>query len=176
MRRLPWILCVLFAAYSVFVSVIHFGTNTNFLPFPDKGSRIFVTTSPKARDTVVKVLRQSGLEPHFRIDQKDILRAIMYDGTIINYPIPEVQAQLGSPAAALAMVSDNPRADALRAVVTLKEAGFTGEVIEYPEQGAPPGALVFVKSNAFAGWILLYRLHILKMGDGPPPAWKDDEG
>ncbi len=72
-------------------------TGRNPLPFPDSGSRIFSAASPEAKDAVVALLREHGLRERFQFNTGGVLRSIMWDGTIINHPSPEVMEKLALP-------------------------------------------------------------------------------
>jgi hypothetical protein len=73
----------------------------NPLPFPDRGSRIFSASSPSAKDAVVELLSQHGINERFQANSSGILRSIMWDGTIINQAPPEVLEKLGGAAASI---------------------------------------------------------------------------
>lgn len=60
----------------------------NPLPFPDVGSRIFTAATPAAKATIVDLLAQHGVRERFQANSSSVLRSIMWDGTIINYPDP----------------------------------------------------------------------------------------
>ena len=49
----------------------------NPLPYPDAGSRIFAAASPKAKQAIVDLLAQHGIEERFQVDSSGIRRSIM---------------------------------------------------------------------------------------------------
>jgi hypothetical protein len=76
----------------------------NPLPVPDVGSRIFSAASPAAKATILDLLAQHGVRERFQANSSGVLRSIMWDGTIINYPDPAVVQRLGSASASGAMM------------------------------------------------------------------------
>jgi hypothetical protein len=79
---------VLFGATATWLSLILAGRNP--LPFPDVGSRIFTAATPAAKATIIDLLAQYGVRERFQVNTNGVLRSIMWDGTIINCPDPEV--------------------------------------------------------------------------------------
>lgn len=136
----------------------------NPLPFPDQGSRIFVAASPEAKDAVVALLARHGVEERFRADSAQVLRSIMWDGTIVNHSSPEVMGKLGSVTSAIGLVADDPLASAQAAAEFLGGRGFTAEVVQDVEPGFP---VVFVLSDVMPGTAFNFRRHVLHM---PRPA------
>ena len=127
----------------------------NPLPFPDVGSRIFSAASPAAKATIVELLAQYGVRERFQADSAGVLRSIMWDGTIINYPDPAVVQRLGSATASIGLVADDPAAAAF-----LTARGFSAEVVLDVEPELP---IAFVVSNVFAGTVLNFRKHVIHM-------------
>lgn len=112
-------------------------------------------------------MQNFGHTPRFRIDTDQVDRTIFSNGTIINYPHPELLAQLGMPGGALGFVVDDPEHAAQESAKLLHDAGFDAEVILNAEPGLP---IAFVKTNALINGALVFRKHVLKMGK-KPPAW-----
>ncbi len=132
----------------------------NPLPFPDTGSRIFSAASPAAKATIIELLAQHGVRERFQADSGGVLRSIMWDGTIINYPDPAVVIRLGSAAASIGLVADDPAAAAHAAAAFLKGRGFSADVVLDVEPGLP---IAFVVSNVFAGTVINFRKHLIHM-------------
>ena len=132
----------------------------NPLPFPDNGSRIFSASSPEAKAALVELLAEHGVNERFKADSSDVLRSIMWDGTIINYPSPEVAAKLKNASSAIGMVSADPSADAEKAAAFLRAKGFSAEVLREIEPGLP---VAFVMTDALTGSVLNFRKHITQM-------------
>ena len=139
----------------------------NPLPFPDVGSRIFSAASPAAKATIVELLALHGVRERFQADSGGVLRSIMWDGTIINYPDPAVVQRLGSATASIGLVADDPAAAAHAAAAFLTARGFSAEVVLDVEPGLP---IAFVLSNAFAGTVLNFRKHLIHMPRPPKAA------
>lgn len=139
----------------------------NPLPFPDVGSRIFTAASPAAKATIVDLLAQHGVRERFQADSANVLRSIMWDGTIINYPNPAVVQRLGSATASIGLVADDPAAAAHAAAAFLQTRGFSAEVVLDVEPELP---IAFVVSNVFAGTVLNFRKHMIHLPRPPKAA------
>ncbi len=139
----------------------------NPLPFPDVGSRIFSAASPASKATIVDLLAQHGVRERFQANSAGVLRSIMWDGTIINYPDPAVMQRLGSATASIGLVADDPAAAAHAAAAFLTSRGFSAEVVLDVEPGLP---IAFVVSNVFAGTVLNFRKHMIHMPRPPKAA------
>jgi hypothetical protein len=138
------------------------------LPFCDRGFRIFACPTAKARDAIVEVLAGFGLKPRFRIDSSKVKRAALNDNaTVINWTEPALWEQMGRPAAGIAVVSRNPERSAKAAIETLKSRGFASQYLGELDESVPQGAMVFVRTEALAGSVLVFRKHLLKMGPRP---------
>lgn len=132
----------------------------NPLPFPDRGSRIFSAASPTAKAAVLELLAQHGVHERFQANSPGVLRSIMWDGTIINFPDPAVAQRLGSATASIGLVADDPAAAAHAAAALLMARGFSAEVLLDVEPGLP---IAFVVSNVFSGTVLNFRKHMTQM-------------
>jgi hypothetical protein len=139
----------------------------NPLPFPDVGSRIFSAASPAAKATIIELLAQYGVRERFQADSAGVLRSIMWDGTIINYPDPAVAQRLGSATASIGLVADDPAAAAHAAAAFLTARGFSAEVVLDVEPELP---IAFVVSNVFPGTVLNFRKHLMHMPRPPKAA------
>lgn len=149
------------------ITIFHFYWNP--LPFPDRGSRIFTSPTVEAQVAVVDLLSEFGLPPRFRLDTTQVKRALMRDGvTIINVTDQELLSRMGNPGAGLALVVDDPLVAARVAKLFLEDRQFTAEILEDADPDAPSNSLVFLRSDAFGGWILVFRKHVIKMGPKPP--------
>jgi hypothetical protein len=140
----------------------------NPLPFPDRNYQVFTTPSPEAKSAVVELFGMFGARPRFRADTEDVERAIFWDGTIVNYSRPGMFHRVGEPAAAAGFVVRDPAASAMAAVRHPRERGFQAAMIEGAEPGLP---IVFVTTDALTGTALVFRPHVLRMGQRPQP-WK----
>src|SRR4249920_2862962 len=79
-------------------------TNRNPLPFPDRGSRIFSTASPEAKQAIVALLGQFGVAERFQFNSSGILRSIFWDSTIINCPPEEARRKLDGASSSIGLV------------------------------------------------------------------------
>lgn len=156
-----WILIpaiLIFLGLTTWTGLLVAGRNP--LPFPDNGSRIFAAKSPEAKAALVELLAQHGVAERFKADSGGVLRSIMWDGTIVNFSTPEINAKLGNASACIGLVSDDPKADAEKAALFLRERGFSAEVVYEIEPGLP---IVFVLTDALSGSVLNFRKHITQM-------------
>jgi hypothetical protein len=130
------------------------------LPFPDPGSRIFSAASPEAKDAIVEMLARYGVKERFQFNSSGILRSIMWDGTIINQPPPEVAAKLGNCVASIGLVVSEPKTAADEAAEFLRSKGFDAEVVLDAEPELP---IAFVVTNAMMGTVLNFRKHVIHL-------------
>lgn len=132
----------------------------NPLPFPDPGSRIFTAASAEGKAAIVELLERHGIRERFRVDTSGIRRSIMWDGTIINLPPPEIRAKLGNAAASIGLVAADPEAAAREAAEFLRSRGFSAELVPDVEPDLP---IAFVVTDAFAGTVLNFRKHMIHL-------------
>lgn len=158
------VLLVLLGGTTLWLSLMLAGRNP--LPFPDGGSRIFTAATPAAKAVILDLLAQYGVRERFQVNTTGVLRSIMWDGTIINCPDPEVTRRLGSPSASIGLVSDDPAQSAAEAAAFLAKRGFGAEVVLDAEPDLP---IAFVVTNAFTGTVLNFRKHVIHMPRPQPP-------
>ena len=156
-----WVLLIiglLAAGLVTWTALLVIGRNP--LPFPDFGSRIFSASSEEGKNAIVELLAINGLKERFQANSAEVLRSIMWDGTIINLPSPEIAQKLNSPAASIGLVADDPVASAYSAADFLRSKGFTAEVILDVEPELP---IAFVSTNAMIGTVLNFRKHMVHL-------------
>jgi hypothetical protein len=151
-------LSLVLAASILWLVLILAGKNP--LPFPDRGSRIFSAATPAAKVAIIDLLAQYGVHERFQVNTAGVLRSIMWDGTIINCPDPEVTRRLGSPRASIGLVSSDPAKSAAQAAAFLGKRGFDAQVVLDAEPDLP---IAFVVTNAFTGTVLNFRKHAIHM-------------
>lgn len=139
----------------------------NPLPFPDRDYHVFSASSRPALVALEQLMQKFGHKPRFRIDSDQVDRTVFSNGTIINHPRRDISAILGNPGGALGFVVGDPDASAHESAQLLEAAGFHAEVILDAEPGLP---IAFVKTDALISGALVFRRHVLKMGE-KPPAW-----
>ncbi|MBV2129125.1 hypothetical protein [Arsukibacterium indicum] len=132
----------------------------NPLPFPDPGSRIFSTPSAEAKAAVVALLAQHGIAERFQANSDGVLRSIMWDGTIVNYPTAEVLQKVGNASSSIGIVVTDPVQSAEAAAAFLRQRGFQADVVLDVEPGLP---IAFVVTNALSGTVLNFRKHIIHL-------------
>ena len=156
-----WILLLIsFLMASLIVWLVLIALGRNPLPFPDNGSRIFTAASAEGKDAIVELLAIHGIKERFQADSGVVRRSIMYDGTIINLPSPEVLQKLNSPAASIGLVADDPIASAHEAADFLRSKGFKAEVVLDVEPELP---IAFVVTDAMMGTVLNFRKHMIHL-------------
>lgn len=160
--------CLVFVVLAVWTRLL--ATGRNPLPFPDRGSRIFTTPSPEAKDAVVALLARHGLKERFQANSSGILRSILWDGTIINHSPPGVLQKLGHASASIGLVADDPVASANDAAEFLRARGFEASVVLDAEPELP---IAFVVTNATSGTVLNFRKHVIHL-PRPVPVGPED--
>ena len=156
-----WVLLLVglfMAGFIVWAVLLASGRNP--FPFPDPGSRIFTASSAEAKQAVVALLAMHGIRERFQADTEGVLRSIMWDGTIINLPTPEVAQKLNFPAASIGLVANNPVASANAAADFLRSRGFRAEVVLDAEPDLP---IAFVLTDAMVGTVFNFRKHLIHM-------------
>jgi hypothetical protein len=153
---------VLLVAYLVLLI-----TDRNPLPFPDRDYHVFSASSLRALVAFEQLMQQHGHRPRFRIDSSEVDRTVFSNGTIINHPHAQIADVLGNPGGAIGFVVSDPTRAAREAAQLLQSAGFQADVILDAEPGLP---ITFVKTNALISGALVFRKHVLAMGQ-KPPAW-----
>jgi len=143
----------------------------NPLPFPDRDYHVFSAKSTAALIALEELMQAHGHRPRFRVDSDEVERTIFSNGTIVNHPRQTMLDRLGQPSAALGFVVDDPEQAAREAADLFRRSGFTAEVILNAEPGLP---ITFVSTDALSGSTLVFRKHILQMGQ-KPPAWTPRE-
>jgi hypothetical protein len=139
----------------------------NPLPFPDRDYHVFSAASPSGLIALEDLMQHFGHAPRFRIDSAQVDRTVFTNGTIINWPRPDALSQLGDPAGALGFVVRDPDDAAREAIDLLRRNGFQAELVPEAEPGLP---IAFVKTDALKSAALVFRKHVLQMGQ-KPPSW-----
>ncbi|HMU61479.1 MAG TPA: hypothetical protein PKA66_06840 [Gemmatimonadales bacterium] len=142
-------------------------TDRNPLPFPDRDYHVFSASSRSALVALERLMQKFGHTPRFRIDSDQVDRTVFSNGTIINHPHPQMFASLGKPGGALGFVVGDPERAARESAQLLQAAGFQADVVLDAEPGLP---ITFVTTNALVSGALVFRKHVLQMGQ-KPPAW-----
>ncbi|MEK9182324.1 MAG: hypothetical protein AAB781_01895 [Patescibacteria group bacterium] len=155
-------LFVIAVVWAITVTIFCFYRNP--LPFPDRGHRCFAVPNEKAAIVVVGILDKiAGLPERFTFDAGPTHQTVLWDNTtvIIRHDYQGHPAPNG-----LSVVVSNPKDSALEAATILKQAGFTAIIKDdiMPEMG---NKFVLLESNAFDGWVLVFRRHILVLGKPP---------
>lgn len=166
--EVPLLLAILLPLGTVLLALwaLALALDRNPLPFPDRDYQVFSASSPEALVAMEEVMVSLGQRPRFRADSPNVQRTIFASGTIINQPDPRMLDALGPHGAALGFVVDDPDATARRIALDLQRRGFEAASIHGAEPGLP---IAFVRTNALADSVLVFRKHMLKMGAKPDP-------
>lgn len=163
--NVPLWLFLIALVWAVAVTIFCFIRNP--LPFPDRGHRCFAVPNEQAAKVVVTILgKLAGLPERFTFDLGFTHQTVLWDNTTVIIHHDQVIHEQELAPNGLSVVVSNPKASALEAVATLKQAGFTATIKDdvMPEV---ENKLVLLASDAFDGWVLVFRRHILKMGRPP---------
>jgi len=156
-----WLLVALaLAVFGLALWTYLLASGRNPLPFPDRGSRIFSAPSPEAKDVVVALLAHHGLRERYQFNSSGIQRSILWDGTIINCPPPDVLRKLDAAGASIGLVSEDPVSEANAAAAFLRSKGFEARVVLDAEPELP---IAFVVTNALSCTVLNFRKHVLRL-------------
>ena len=162
---IPVWLFLIVLIWTVAVTIFCFVRNP--LPFPDRGHRCFAVPNEHAAKIVVTILgKLAGLPERFTFDPGPTHQTLLWDNTtVIIYHDPTTRKQRLPPNGFSVVVSD-PKASAREAAAMLQQAGFSTDVMDHivPEVG---DKFVLLTSNAFDGWVMAFRRHILVMGKPP---------
>lgn len=162
-----WLLILLLVVIGgVLAWLVLAAIDRNPLPFPDRGSRIFTASSPEGKAAMIDLLETHGIKERFKFDSGVVLRSVMFDGTIINLPSPEISEKLGSPSASIGLVSNDPEKSAKTAAAFFVSRGFEAKVVTDVEIDIP---IAFVVTNAMKGTVINYRKHAIHL---PRPRMK----
>lgn len=161
MDILFWLFAIVLV-WAITVTIFCFFRNP--LPFPGRGHRCFAVPNENAAKVVVSILgKLAGLPERFTFDPGPTHQTLLWDNTtVIIYHDQTIREQVLAPNG-LSVVVSNPIASAYEAATMLERVGFTATVKEnvIPEVG---DKFVLLESNAFNGWVLAFRRHVLIMG------------
>jgi hypothetical protein len=149
-------LCALLA------TILHF---RNPLPIPDKGHRLYGVKDERALGVVVQVLQQvSHLREQFTFDSGPTHQTLMWDGfTVISYIDQDTRKMFDLAGTGLSVPVENPEQASAKAVRLLRQFGYDAEKLDNLDLDLPANHLIPVKSNAFDGWVLVFRRPLIKM-------------
>lgn len=156
---------IVLALIAVSVWAWALATDRNPLPYPDRDYAVFSASSERGLVAMEAVMQGLGQRPRFRIDSDNVQRTVFWSGVIVNHPDPALLARLGDPKAAMGFVVDDPEASATEVAALLRERGFQAETVFDAEPGLP---IAFVVTDALSGSALVFRKHVLEMGQVPP--------
>ena len=142
----------------------------NPLPFPDRGHRLFGVPSRNAQKIVLEIMRESGLPLRFRFRTGPTDQALLWDNTTAIHLLDQSLDLTGN---GISIAVRDPESAALAAIERLETEGFTARRVEGAgDAKLPPNHLVVLTSDAFRGWVLVFRRHQLRM---PKPTFLSDD-
>ena len=162
---IPFWLFVAVSLWAVLATVFLFFRNP--LPVPDHGHRCFAVPNEAAAKVVVGILGKfGGLPERFTFDAGPTHQTLLWDNTTVVIQHDDKVRTMGLPPNAISIVVGTPVHAAEQAADILRMAGFRANVVRnaMPEVA---DKFALVTSNAFDGWVLAFRRHIVAMG--PPP-------
>ncbi len=167
--QVPLWIAILFPLATLLLALWTFALahDRNPLPFPDRDYQVFSASSADALVAMEEVMQMLDQRPRFRVDSPNVQRTIFASGTIINQPDPRMFDLLGPHGAALGFVVDDPDATARHIAAQLQARGFQAASIHGADPGLP---IAFVRTDALADSVLVFRKHMLRMG-AKPDAW-----
>jgi hypothetical protein len=156
------VLCILTTIWAVVATIM---VLRNPLPFPDRGHRAFGVPDERARQIVVNLLYETGsLKERWTFDSGPTHQTLLWDGfTVINHVDEAFQRERDLPSTAISLAVKDPQAAAQRAVALLTESGYKAEWEDNLDSDLPPNHLVAVRSDAFRGWLLVFRRPLIHM-------------
>lgn len=162
---IPLWMFIITLVWAVVITIFCFYKNP--LPFPDQGHRCFAVPNESAARVVTTILGKfAGLPERFTFDAGPTHQTVLWDNmTVIIRHDEDIRGQ-GLAPNGLSVVVKNPKVSARKAATMLKEAGFTATIKEdvIPELG---DKFVLLESNAFDGWVMPFRRHVLVLGNPP---------
>jgi hypothetical protein len=152
-----------------------------FLPLPlfdRNGTTVMCATQDKQLATARALAAAIG-NPRVELNTSHLRRFLFGDGTsvdsLVDVPrFPALYNITSLKSIVLGLFSrTSPLAVANQIVASLKESGFTTQVIEHPDPAFPSGAIVLVLSEAFqktpdVGFAVIIRKHALRVGGQRP--------
>lgn len=161
----PWWLFAIALVWAIAVTIFCFVRNP--LPFPDRGHRCFSVTNEQAARVVVTILgKLAGLPERFTFDPGPTHQTLLWDNTTVIIYHDQVIREQNLALNGLSVVVSNPKASAWEAAAMLKQAGFTA-IIKDDVMPEASDKFILLSSDAFDGWVLAFRRHILAMGKPP---------
>ncbi len=148
--------------WAIAVTVFCFVRNP--LPFPDRGHRCFAVPNERAAAVVTTILgRFGGVPERFTFDSGPTHQTLLWDNTTVIIHFDQVVRDRGLAMNALSTVVRHPTASAREAATLLQQQGFSATMTDDvdPDVG---DKLVLLASDAFEGWVMVFRRHILAMG------------
>lgn len=162
---IPLWIFIIILGYATMISIFLFYRNP--LPFPDRGHRHFAVINEKAVEATVVIMdRIGGLPERFTFDPVPTHITLLWDNSTAIIRHDSIIKEKGLPPNGISIPVDNPVLKAKEVVEILQDFGFKTKV-HYDVLPETKDKFVMITSDAFDGWNLALRKHILKMGHPP---------
>lgn len=131
-------------------------------PLNDHGHRLYGVNSQDAQKVLGEIAMEVvGLKRQVTFDIGDSKQVVYDNGSFVLHKMDD--ERLSSTAASF--VVNDPTSSATLAIDMLQNAGFSAELfIPFPSM---LGKIVVVKTNATDGWDLVFRKHLVLLGEKP---------
>lgn len=137
----------------------------NKIPVLDYGHRCFGVPSEATARLLLQILEPFGLKENFTFSPANTNQTLLNDGSTVLIWFEETVTREKLPPNGFSVVSKNPIRDADIAAEFLEQMGYSSKVhLLMPHK---TNNIAIVESEAFLGWVLVFRLHSFKMGERP---------
>jgi hypothetical protein len=143
-------------------------------PLRDRGHRTFGVKDRKAQAVVGTTLETlGGLPPRFHFTLGFTDQLVLSDASTVLHLLDEcVRTDPNLTGTGISVVVKDPEESARAAVRLLQESGFQAEVLGgMLGKSYPVNHLAIVNSDAFLGWVLVFRVHGRYMDEIPGLEW-----
>jgi hypothetical protein len=138
----------------------------NRIPLVDYGHRCFAVQNQPTAELLLTILHRFGLQENFTFSPGKTNQTILNDGTTaliwFDESVKPEERQNG-----FSVVTDQPVEDALWAMVQLEAKGFSCRMRDDLFPPELRGKIVILESDAFLGWVMVFRRHSFQMGERP---------
>lgn len=141
----------------------------NPFPIPDRGHRAFGVADERSARILVQLLTNRGLGEKYTFDFGPTHQTLLTDNLTVIMRVNPVEGLRDLSRNAISLVVADPLKAAKSDGALLRINGFKARVIDVHEvdEAIPPNKLVILDSNILDSAVLVYRLHVFKMGKPP---------
>lgn len=158
-------LCIVLTVTTFVLGILFGQLIRNKIPLIDYGHRCFGVPSEEVAGFLLKILAPFGLKENFTFSPAGTNQTLLNDGSTVLIWFEETVTREKLPPNGFSVVSKNPIRDADIAAEFLEQMGYSSKVhLLMPHK---TNNIAIVESEAFLGWVLVFRLHSFKMGERP---------